>query len=160
MEKFQPKIARSPDFVLSPDQVTADIEQLITFTEDVHPLFLKGLPEYSFLTDFWEGYEIAKANLLAMCNTSTTVGELRYEVSKYLSSLNDAHSVILDMATVQLNVNWEWIDGKLYLLDENGKLTDKEVVSVGNIPIDDIIEEANLVFPSENEIGKEYQKVR
>ena len=156
MEKFQSKIVRSPDFVLSADQVTADIEQLITFTEDVHPLFLKGLPEYSFLTDFWEGYEIAKANLLAMCNTSTTVGELRYEVSKYLSSLNDAHSVILDMATVQLNVNWEWIDGKLYLLDENGKLTDKEVVSVGNIPIDDIIEEVNLVFPSENEIGEGY----
>ena len=156
MEKFQSKIARSPDFVLSADQVTADIEQLITFTEDVHPLFLKGLPKYSFLTDFWEGYEIAKANLLEMCGQSATVGELRYEVSKYLSSLNDAHSVILDMATVQLNVNWEWIDGKLYLLDENGKLTDKEIVSVGNIPIDDIIEEANLVFPSENEIGKEY----
>ncbi len=156
MEKFQPKIARSPDFVLSADQVTADIEQLITFTEDVHPLFLKGLPEYSFLTDFWEGYEIAKANLLAMCNTSTTVGELQYEMSKYLSSLNDAHSVILDMATMQLYVDWEWINGKLYLLDENEKLTDKEVVSVGNIPIDDIIEESNLVFPSENEIGKEY----
>ena len=156
MEKFQSKIVRSPDFVLSADQVTADIEQLITFTEDVHPLFLKGLPEYSFLTDFWEGYEIAKANLLAMCNTSTTVGELRYEVSKYLSSLNDAHSVILDMPTAQLNVDWEWMDGKLYLLDENGKLTDKEIVSVGNIPIDDIVEEANLVFPSENEIGEGY----
>ena len=152
--KFVPQPAKSPDFVLTPEQVKADVEELISLTEETHPLFLNKLCE--FLTEFPPQYETAKANLLAMCNTSATVGELQYEMSKYLSSLNDAHSLILDMTTVQLDIDWEWMDGKLYLLDENGKLTDKEIVSVGNIPINDIIEEANLVFPSENEIGKEY----
>lgn len=149
ISEFQPEPCKSSDTVLSAEEVTEDIQSLILLTEETHPCFLQDetIPNT---------YAPAKETLLGYCGKSITVKELGVQLSKYLSSLHDGHTKVLfsDSPNV-LDVNWNYIDGKLYLLDET--LSPKgEVTAIGGVPVEKIVQEILAIFPTENSYGEAY----
>ena len=90
----------------------------------MQPIFLEEVPEK---------YYIAKDELLAASNEDMTVGELQYKVSRYLSSIQDGHTTLCQTESKSLYIDWKYINGNLYLLDDDKKLTNKVITKIGNV---------------------------
>lgn len=129
---------------LTKQQVEEDTKQLIEMIERTHPIFLEEVPE---------GYEKAKEELLKATQRDMTVGDLELLLCKYLTSLQDGHTILWLEEEAKLNIEWKYKEGKLILLDEQNKFTDKIITEVNSIPIENIIEMIRNIFPAENEIA-------
>lgn len=130
---------------LSKDEVKEDIDYIIDIMESTHPIFLEEVPE---------SYYTAKDELLAASNEEMTVGELQCKVSRYLSSINDGHTALWWTENMFLDIDWKYLDGNLYLLDSNKKLTDKVVTKISDIEIEKIVESIKIDFPAENYVAE------
>lgn len=130
---------------LSKEQVSDDIYSIIDIMEKTHPIFLGEVPE---------NYYIAKDELLNIKDKVMTTSELQKNISKYLSSIEDGHTLLKWNEDIFLDIDWKYKDGKLYLLDDNKKLTNKVVTKIGNVKIEDIIESIKEIFPAENYIAE------
>lgn len=148
IETFHPEKSKEQNQILSATQVNEDIQNLISVVESTHP---------SFLNNISDNYYSAKTDLLSYCDNSVTVQKLQYEISKYLSSLNDLHTCAIQQISLnrELNVKWQYIDDKLYLLDQDN-LSKKEVLKIGNVPIQKVIQEILCLYPAENIFGINY----
>src|SRR5699024_3715489 len=144
-ETFHPEKSKEQNQILSATQVNEDIQNLISVVESTHP---------SFLNNISDNYYSAKTDLLSYCDNSVTVQKLQYEMSKYLSSLNHLHTCAIQQISLnrELNVKWQYIDDKLYLLDQDN-LSKKEVLKIGNVPIQKVIQEILCLYPAENIFG-------
>ncbi len=145
--EFQPQPSKAPDTVLSAEEVAQDIAQLISVLEESHPYFLQGqtIPD---------SYYPAKEKLLGYRGSSLTVQQLELQVAEFLASLHDGHTQVLfgSGSESALDVDWNYIDGKLYLLDE--ALSPKgEVVRIGGVATGQIVEQILRIFPTENAYG-------
>lgn len=132
------------DNQLSKEEIKEDVEYIINIMESTHPIFLEEVPEK---------YYIAKDELLAASDEAMTVGELQYKVSRYLASINDGHTTLWWTENMFLDIDWKYIDGNLYLLDDDKKLTNKVITKIGDVDIDKIVENIKVTFPAENYIA-------
>lgn len=130
---------------LSKDEVKEDIDYIVDIMESTHPIFLEEVPEK---------YYTAKDELLSVSNQAMTVGELQYKVSRYLSSINDGHTSLWWTENMFLDIDWKYLDGNLYLLDSDKKLTNKVITKIGDVDIDKIVESIKVNFPAENYVAE------
>lgn len=145
VEEVSPKVSHSLDKVLSEEEIKADIEEIIGIMEETHPIFLEEVPDK---------YYVEKEQLLSNIGKSMTVGELQYNISKYMSSIDDGHTQLMWNEERFLDIDWKYKDGQLILLDKN-KLTNLAVKKVNGIDIEVIIKRVQDTFPDENYIAEE-----
>lgn len=131
----------APGTELNKSEVKADTAQMIEIMERTHPIFLEGEPEK---------YKEAKARFLRETNKKMTIDDFRLSVSRYLSSIQDGHTRIAWVETSYLDVNWKYINGKLLILDEKNKATDKIVTKINGVDIQKIFKTIDELFPAEN----------
>ncbi len=86
-----------------------------------------------------EEYYTAKDELLDVSNQAMIVGELQYKVSRYLASINDRHTTLWWTENMFLNIDWKYLDGNLYLLDSDKKLTNKVITKIDDVDINKVI---------------------
>lgn len=130
--------------ILSKEEVSEDIENVIDIIESTHPIFLEKVPD---------SYYKVKERLKKISEESISVGELQSNIAEYLAVLNDGHTSIWWQESRFLDIDWKYIDGNL-LLVKNNKLTDKKITKIGNVDIDDVISNVKESFPSENDVAQ------
>ncbi|MEN8077210.1 S41 family peptidase [Clostridioides difficile] len=130
--------------VLSKEEVSEDIENIIDIIESTHPIFLEKVPD---------SYYEAKDRLREISGESISVGDLQGYIAQYLSVLDDGHTALWWQENRGLDIEWKYIDGSL-LLVKNNKLTDKKVTKIGNIDIDEVISTVKESFPAENDVAQ------
>ena len=145
IEEYKSKGRVDLDKKLTRGEIKEDVNILISNIEKTHPLFLEGESSK---------YKVAKENLMKICNSEMTTERFQIEVSKYLSSIEDGHTRLWWNENSILDIKWVYLEGKLVLLDENRKLTDKEVVEINDINVDDLVEGIKEIFPAENYIAE------
>ncbi len=139
-----PPIPAVPEQILSKDEVQADALQLVSVIEATHPAFS--------LNDIPPGYNEAKDAFLSQASDEMTVLDLSWLIRAYLSSLKDGHtSVRLTGSSMYLDVAWQAEGDSLYLLDENGRLTNQRVMKLGGIPVGLVFQTIGRYFAAENE---------
>ncbi|WP_160679195.1 S41 family peptidase [Clostridium sp. C8-1-8] len=131
--------------VLSKKEVTSDTKQLIDIIENTHPFFI--------LEGKTDKYKKAKAKFVAETSRKMTKEELKVEASKYLSSIEDAHTEIQWQVDKVLDVNWKYINNKLVILDNKNKLTGKIVTKINGVEIDKVFKSIDELFPAENYVA-------
>ena len=130
---------------LTKSEVKSDANEMIEIMESTHPFFI--------LEGETEKYKEAKAKFLAEANKSMSKEDFKISVSKYLSSIEDGHTKVVWGDIEWLNVNWKYINGRLVILDENNKVTDKVVTKINGVDIQKIFEAINELFPAENYVA-------
>lgn len=134
------------DKKLSSKEAKEDVNQIIGIIEDTHPIFLEKEPE---------SYKVEKDKLLKNTNKDISVGQLQVNISRYLSSIQDGHTHTFWNEDKWLDVNWKYVDNKLILLDKNNNITNKEVLKINGINIEQLINFIKDTFPAENYIASE-----
>lgn len=116
-----------------------DAEQLISYLESAHPMFL--------LDDVPAGYEAAKAEFLAVAAApDVSLAEFCWSLMAYTASLEDGHTNVNTFGNgpqAMLDVDWV-VDGEKLLLDG------KEVTAIGGVPVADVFAASDKYFPAEN----------
>ena len=140
-EVYTPKDSIALEKVLQEQEVKEDVSQLIDIIEEVHPIFLEELNSK---------YQEAKEKFKGTCSKAMTTSQFQLEASKYLSSLEDRHTIIAWRDEEFLDINWIYLDGKLILLDENNKATQKEVVKINGESLETLIKGVRDILPAEN----------
>lgn len=146
IKEFKEKDKAILENKMSKEEVSEDIDYIINIMESTHPIFLEEVPKE---------YHIAKDELLRAKDKNMTVGELQNKISRYLSSVEDGHTRLWWKEDIFLKIDWKYKDGKLYLIDDSGKLTNKAVTKIENIKIEDIVKRIKEVFPAENHIAEQ-----
>lgn len=129
-----------------PSVYEEDALYLVEQVEDIHPCFV--------LDDVPENYEAAKE---AYLSTAQNCDEAEFNLAtrRYVSSLRDGHSTVglKGLASRALDLNSIYLDGTLWLLDENDYLTETRILSIDGVPAEDIFAVVEELFPIENESG-------
>lgn len=133
------------DKKLSKVEVKEDREQIIHIMEKTHPIFLEDVPKK---------YYYEKENFKKETNRSMYVYEFQLVLSKYLSSIEDGHTRIIMNNTKYLDIDWKYSDGKLILLDDNKRLTDKVVIEINGVKVDKVTHFIKDLFPEENYVAE------
>lgn len=100
-------------------------------------------------------YIKVKKDYIQNTSAKMTLEEFQIETSIYLSSLNDGHTGVWMKKTEEnpfLQLEQIYEDGKTWLC-KKGEKTNLYVKEIGNIPIVQIYEKIDQVFPIENEMG-------
>lgn len=132
--------------MLTKEQVKADANQMVEFVENVHPAFLQAPTEQ---------YRKAKDTYLKTAGRSAKTADFQAATSRYLASLKDGHTHLFWDET-SLPVHWKYKKGSLVIgsgceLPENSK-----VVSIGGVPVSEILKQVSSLFPAENDAGLAY----
>lgn len=139
-----PRAASSPVY-------REDAQYLLDLVEETHPAFsLDRVPE---------GYWAAKETLLAQCETENwRTEEFFWALMECLAALGDEHTTLYLPAAYQrsLPVAWAAVGDRLYLLDEAGAVTDREVSAIGGIPVETVFAAIDSHFPAENEASRDW----
>ncbi len=133
--------------LLTKEQVLEDRTQVIKYLEEIHPFFL--------LEEDQSEYIKVKKDYIQNTSAKMTLEEFQIETSIYLSSLNDGHTGVWMKKTEEnpfLQLEQIYEDGKTWLC-KKGEKTNLYVKEIGNIPIAQIYEKIDQVFPIENEMG-------
>jgi hypothetical protein len=126
----------------------SDTKNLVETVELSHPAFL--------LDAITDRYKAAKSDFLKEAENEMTYKEFTWSVQKYLASLNDGHTSVQGLnRSMFIDVNWKAIGDSLFLLDEDGKITDNLIVSIGDIGVLDIFSMVDNYYAFENETAKE-----
>lgn len=124
-----------------------DAEDLVAVLERTHPLFLTE--------PYPAGYHAAREAFLAAAPACQTQADFRLAASLYLNSLNDGHTGVRRQSSAfspryaQIRIAAQ--AGDLFLLDEDGRLTDARVTSIGGAATADVFAVIDAYFPAENE---------
>ena len=142
------KASLSGNTLLSPDKIQADANQLVSIVESTHPAFsLNALPA---------GYADAKNTFLSSASREMSVDDFTWLTRAYLSSLQDGHTSISFSSSIQcLDVKWLADGNKLYLLDDSGKLSGRQVTEIGGVSVAQIFQTVGQIFAAENDAGRD-----
>lgn len=125
-----------------------DALNLITVLEDTHPAFVLG--------DISHNYEQEKQKFIDSITKDTNKDEFTYLVQKYLTLLQDGHTKIQRNINTQfLNLNCYVVGEKLFLLNEDGSLSENQVTQIGGVSINKIYATVQTYFVAENDIAKD-----
>ncbi len=134
------------DAVLSADQVQADTQMLIKVVEETHPIFLEEVPL---------NYQKAKADLLLSADQAMRLDDLQVLFNRYMSSLQDGHTQVYWSESDWLQLSWRCSDSQLFVLDESGVPTADTVKTIDGIPVENLMQVADKLFPAENKPAME-----
>lgn len=129
---------------LSRNDYYEDAVSLIRVLEDTHPAFA--------LEDISHDYEQEKQQFLNSITEDTSINEFSFLVQRYLTKLNDGHT------RVQRNVNTQFLDlnyhaagDELLILNEDGSLSDKQIIELGGVSVNKVLAIVQAYFPAEND---------
>ena len=129
--------------VLAP--LLQDAKYLVETIEATHPCFV--------LDDVPQGYEAAKAAFLeTAAKPGLSTVDFAWACMAYTSSLKDGHTLMWGMVggMPQVDVRWAADGEQLYLLDEDGALTKRQVTAIGGVAVKDVFAVVDAYFVSEN----------
>ena len=124
------------------DPLQDDALYLVHLIETTHPAFLFGPPE---------GYEVVKNDFLSHAKGDLTMDQFKIMASVYLTSLHDGHTRIGLSNTPQLDIDWQYRSGALWLVDENKLKTDQKVTAIGGVPLATVFQTVDQLIPAEND---------
>lgn len=124
-----------------------DMTGLIKTVEETHPAFV--------LNDLPSNYEEEKGVILDEVKKTTSDTDFRFLVMRYLALLRDGHTrMVQDSSQKYLDMEIEYIDGALFALDDAGKVTNRKVTHIGDLPILEIFKAVDLYYAAENDSAK------
>ena len=138
-----------------------DAQQLVYAVHAAHPVFV--------LDKVTPKYEAAEAEFLENAPNAEDKDEFALMVQKYLSSLDDEHTLPFvkenkeitsltelrsDFLDALFEYNYE--DEKLYLQNEDGTSSDEYIVKIGDTDINEIFAAVEEYFPMENTRSEEF----
>lgn len=133
-------------FGRKPDIYEQDARYLVETIENTHPCFV--------LDDIPEGYEEAKKAYLRAAKEVKSQEEF-YEIClKYCCSLKDGHVSIDGTGPTEdyvLKVEWYSDGNALYLCDENGRPTERKVLKIAGVDIQNVFRTIDEYCVMENE---------
>ena len=130
-----------------------DALELISVVEGTHPAF--------DLDDISYRYETVKQELLDSASGDISKEGFEFLVQKYLASLQDAHTRIQKSSnqessgTMNLDLNCRAVGDELFILDEDGRMSDKKITHMGGVPIGSIFATIGEYFVAENEAARD-----
>ncbi len=124
------------------DPFQDDALYLVNLIETSHPAFIKGQPE---------GYAEAKDLFLNQAKGELSDSTFKFMVNTFLTSLHDGHTQLSWYVGKQLDIEWQYSKGHLYLLDEVGRLTDQRITAIGGVSDKDLFTIIDQLVPAENE---------
>jgi len=130
---------------------SSDAQFVIRELEAVHPIFslFENIPSY----------EEAKAGYIEFTNKPIALIEFRLATQKFLAVLGDGHisrSLLSGSILLYIDVAWIANDGKLFLLDENNKPSNIEIINIGGIAVNTITEQVDIYYAAENEAARQH----
>lgn len=126
---------------------SSDAVLAVTEIEDAHPIFmLDELPEH---------YDSVREDYLAYTAKPLTKTEFLLATQKYLTILSDGHmgGGLIEKG-LYINVNWIVEDSKLYITDEKGRPSDREVIQIGGVPTGEVMEQVDIYYFAENDSAR------
>ena len=132
------------DTVLSAQQVQQDRQQLIDYVESVHPFFVDGSDQTAYLA--------AKETYVAATREEMTVDAFMGATAEYLTVFGDGHTRLGWQYGDEVLIYHSFRDGKMYYADANG-VTDKWITAVDDVPVEQIFDTMDRLFPAENEMA-------
>ena len=136
---------------VSAEDCALDAEDLVAVLERTHPLFLTE--------PYPAAYLAARETFLAGAPACKTQADFRRAASLYLNSLNDGHTGVRRQSSAfspryaQIRIAAQAND--LFLLDEDGRLTNVRVTSIGGAATADVFAVIDAYFPAENEAARD-----
>jgi len=125
-----------------------DAKELVDTVERTYPDFIDG--------DIPKGYEQAKKDYLEQSSKKVTIEDFKNLTRAYLTSLEDAHTTILDGEMYTLDIDFVASKDTLYLVDDQGRQTDSKVIKIGNVTVEDLFKWMDKHYPAENQIARDY----
>ena len=141
--------ALATDILLTKEQVMEDQDFAIRFVEDTHPYFVVQ-------TDH-AAYEQARQNYMNAASGAMSVGDFQAATAEYLCFFEDGHTRIRWSEDEYLDMEQVYQDGNTYCI-ENGIVSDRSVVEIGGVPIENIYETIDHIFPAENDMARQINR--
>lgn len=145
-----PSPALKTPTVQNQNDYSSDAMTAVTEIENTHPIFLTGeLPD---------NYNSFRDEYLAYSSKPLTKIEFLLATQKYLTILSDGHmggGLIQD--GLYIDVEWVSVESKIYLVDENGKLSDTEVTEIGGVPLKNVMLQVDTYYFAENDAARQRQ---
>ena len=132
------------DTVLSSQQVQQDRQQMIDYVERVHPFFIDGSDQTAYLA--------AKEKYVAATQEEMTVDAFMSVTAEYLTVFGDGHTKLSWQYGEEVLIYHSFREGKMYYADANG-VTDQWITAVDDVPIEQIFDTIDHLFPAENEMA-------
>lgn len=141
--------ALATDTLLTKEQVTEDRDLAIQFVEDAHPYFVvqKDL----------SAYEQACRNYMNAASEAMSVRDFQAATAEYLCFFEDGHTRIRWSEDEYLDMEQVYQDQNTYRI-ENGIISDRFVVEIGGVPIENIYETIDHIFPAENDMARQINR--
>ena len=141
--------ALATDTLLTKEQVTEDRDLAIQFVEDAHPYFVvqKDL----------SAYEQACRNYMNAASEAMSVRDFQAATAEYLCFFEDGHTRIRWSEDEYLDMEQVYQDQNTYRI-ENGIISDRSVVEIGGVPIENIYETIDHIFPAENDMARQINR--
>ncbi len=123
-----------------------DAMYLVELIENTHPCFT--------LDDIPDDYIVKKENYLKSSKSIEDIEQFYNESAKYLCSLKDGHTSLYFQGIIDqhfLQISW-YSDGKnLYLCDEENKPSDRKVLQIGGVDVQQVFDVISSYQALEND---------
>ncbi|MCL2547749.1 MAG: S41 family peptidase [Symbiobacteriaceae bacterium] len=137
------------DELLSREEVQADARELVRVVEETHPLFI-GEPHPQYLAE--------KERFMQVASTSLTREEFWLQCAYYLASLKDAHTNIGRGRRLNLELPVRWHGEKLFATTGEILPEGSQIISIADIPVEDLLPILDRLMGFENESGLVYNR--
>lgn len=137
------------DTLLTKEQVTEDRDLAIQFVEDAHPYFIVQKDH--------SAYEQACRNYMNAASEAMSVGDFQAATAEYLCFFEDGHTRIRWSEDEYLDMEQVYQDQNTYRID-NGIVSDRSVVEIGDVPIENIYKTIDHIFPAENDMARQINR--
>ncbi|MBD5523288.1 MAG: hypothetical protein HDR04_02475 [Lachnospiraceae bacterium] len=141
--------ALATDTILTREQVTEDRDLAIQFVEEAHPYFVVQKDH--------SAYEQARLNYMNAASGEMSVGDFQAATAEYLCFFEDGHTRIRWSEDEYLDMEQVCQDQNTYRI-ENGIVSDQSVVEIGGVPIENIYETIDHIFPAENDMARQINR--
>ncbi|MBD5484452.1 MAG: hypothetical protein HDR18_02825 [Lachnospiraceae bacterium] len=141
--------ALATDILLTKEQVMEDQDFAIRFVEDTHPYFVVQKDHAA--------YEQARQNYINAASGEMSVGDFQAATAEYLCFFEDGHTRIRWSEDEYLDMEQVYQDQNTYRI-ENGIVSDQFVVEIGGVPIENIYETIDHIFPAENDMARQINR--
>ena len=141
--------ALATDTLLTKEQVTEDRNLAIQFVEDAHPYFIVQKDH--------SAYEQACRNYMNAASEAMSVGDFQAATAEYLCFFEDGHTRIRWSEDEYLDMEQVYQDQNTYRID-NGIVSDRSVVEIVDVPIENIYKTIDHIFPAENDMARQINR--
>ena len=129
---------------------SSDALLAVTEIENTHPSFLLG--------DLTDNYNDVRDEYLTHTSEPMTITEFILATQKYLTVLSDGHmGGGLLQNGLYLDVKWIAVNSAIYLVNENGTISDTQVILVGGVPVKEVLRQVDIYYYAENDAAQQRQ---